>query len=59
MENEAKKEVEILKNRLLQLEQTVSKLNKETIKITGNLDSSLNIPITANGIRRKIATSAP
>ena len=47
-----------LENRLALLESKFRKLDDETIKIVGDY-ASTTVPVTINGIRRKITHAAP
>jgi len=64
MEDQSKQINEILQNlqqlrgQVKQLEDTMQRMDKQQIKIVGNFDGT-NAPVTVNGIRRKIATTAP
>jgi len=44
--------------KIAELEKRVALLEKQQIKIVGDYDGT-NVPVTVNGIRRKIATSTP
>lgn len=50
--------VEQLERKVAELEQKIEKLEKQTIKIVGDT-ASTTVPVTINGIRRKITHSAP
>lgn len=50
--------IEILERRINELDATIKRLEKQQIKIVGEFDGT-NVPVTINGIRKKIATSAP
>lgn len=52
------KQISDLTGKLEDLTRKVERLEKTSIVIVGDFDGT-NIPITANGIRRKIATSTP
>lgn len=47
-----------LERKIADLEAKVRLLDKQQIKIVGDYDGT-NVPVTVNGIRRKIATVAP
>ena len=47
-----------LEEKVRTLETRLEELDKETIKIVGEYNAS-NVPVTINGIRRKIAHTAP
>lgn len=47
-----------LKQQIEELKKEIQSLKKSQIVIVGDFDGT-NIPVTVNGIRRKIATTAP
>lgn len=47
-----------LEQKIADLEAQIERLQKQQIVIVGKFDGT-NIPVTVNGVRRKIATSAP
>lgn len=49
---------EELLQRIQELETRLDRIEKQSIKIVGDYDGT-NVPVTVNGIRRKIATSTP
>ena len=53
-----KKKIEELEQRIQELEKALSKIEKQSIVVVGTFDGT-NIPITIQGIRRKISTSTP
>lgn len=51
--------VQQLEKRIAELERLVATLDKQQIKIVGETGDGTDIPITFNGLRRKITTDAP
>jgi len=47
-----------LERKIAELERTILDMKKQMIVVVGNYDGT-NLPVRANGIRRKIATTAP
>jgi sugar-specific transcriptional regulator TrmB len=58
MEKELQNKVAELERKVAELESTILRVEKQTITIVGNFDGT-NVPVTVNGIRRKIATATP
>lgn len=55
---EEKTNPQTIEERLTEMEQRIERLDKQTIKIVGDV-ASTTVPVTLNGIRRKITHSAP
>jgi hypothetical protein len=47
-----------LEAKVRELEMKLDRIDKQQIKIVGDFDGT-NVPVTGNGIRRKIATATP
>jgi hypothetical protein len=47
-----------LEAKVRELEMKLDRIDKQQIKIVGDFDGT-NVPVTVNGIRRKIATATP
>jgi len=58
METELKKEIQQLRSKVEALEKEYEQRDKTNIKIVGTFDGT-NVPVTVQGVRRKIATVAP
>jgi len=58
MEQELKNKVAELERKVKELEDFIRRIEKQSIVIVGDFDGT-NVPVTVNGIRRKIATVAP
>lgn len=58
MEQELKNKVAELERKIKELEDQIARMEKQGIVVVGTFDGT-NIPITIQGIRRKIATSTP
>jgi hypothetical protein len=58
MDNDTKQKVDQLERKLNELEQKIQKIEKQQIVVVGDFDGT-NLPVQANGIRRKIATATP
>ena len=52
------KKIQELERKIQELEQQIARMEKQQIVVVGNFDGT-NIPITIQGIRRKIATTTP
>jgi hypothetical protein len=58
MEQELKNKVAELERKIAELESKILVMQREMIVVVGDYDGT-NLPVRANGIRRKIATAAP
>jgi len=47
-----------MQRKLDEMQMAIGRLDKQQIKIVGDFDGT-NVPVTVNGIRRKIATATP
>lgn len=47
-----------LEDRITELEQKIERMERQSIIVVGKYDGT-NVPVMVQGIRRKIATSAP
>ena len=56
--NDNDKTIQDLRMRVQQLESKLERIDRQTIKIVGDYQST-TVPVTINGIRRKITHSAP
>lgn len=58
MEQELKNKVAELERKVRELEEKLRVLEKQSIRIVGDV-ASTTVPVTLNGIRRKITHAAP
>lgn len=58
MDEDLQKKVTELERKIMELEDAIRRMEKQGIVVAGTWDGT-NIPITIQGVRRKIATVAP
>lgn len=58
MEEDLQKKVTELERKIMEVEDAIRRMEKQGIVVTGTWDGT-NIPITIQGVRRKIATATP
>jgi hypothetical protein len=58
MEQELKNKVAELERKVRELEEQIKRIEKQSILIVGPVEST-TVPVTLNGIRRKITHAAP